>query len=180
MTFLNSHRGAVLITVLVVILSIGFGAHRSLTAVRTHIADVFTDGVAGDGHSIASDLKARADVCANLSSVAQHYLGSDSEQITNLDQARTTLLDDLTDAAADQNVTNAANAVFDALDGCDLSEKDAKYVDGFRSELTSRAFSIAHDGYNTMAVQFNKVTLGAFPASLLRHMIFVSELPLYQ
>lgn len=180
MTFLKSYRGAVLVTVLVVLLSVGFGAHRSLSAVRTQIAAVFTEGVAGDGHSIASDLQVRADVCANLSSVAAQYLGADSKPVADLDQARADLLSDLTDADANRRLTDAADAVFDALDGVSLSEKDANYVDGFRSELSSRAFSISHDGYNTMAGQFNDVTLGTFPASLLRNVVFVPDLPLYQ
>ena len=74
MAFLKSRRGAVVVTVLVILFSVVFGAHRSLTSLRSDALEVFETGAYGDGHSVKGDLEARRATCANLYTVASRYL----------------------------------------------------------------------------------------------------------
>ena len=59
MRFLKSHRGAMVVAVLVIALSAVFGAHRSLTAVRGDIAKSFSAGADNSGHSVSQDIVQR-------------------------------------------------------------------------------------------------------------------------
>ena len=68
-----------------------------------------------------------------------------------------------------------AEAVMAKLDGCGLSERDAVYVRGFRTDLAARADTIARDPYNQQAENFNEKVLGAFPANLLSRITFVRK-----
>ena len=84
MAFLKSRRGAVVVTVLVILFSVVFGAHRSLTSLRSDALEVFETGAYGDGHSVKGDLEARRATCANLYTVASRYLPADNANLTDL------------------------------------------------------------------------------------------------
>ncbi len=168
MEFLKSRKGAALITAVVVVFSVLFGSARSLNQVREEAMQVFEQGVSGD-------LEARQSVCANLYTVAQRYLDPGTMgdfprllgELEHGDLWRSTELD------------SSARLLIVQLQSMDLTEQDAKYLAGFRQELDSRAFSIAHDPYTAMAQEFNTVTLTAFPANILHTLTGVDPLPVY-
>ncbi len=178
MQFLKSYRGAALITALVILLSVVFGAHRSLTAVRSDVLQVFEMGAYGDGHSVKGDLNARRAVCANLYTVAQRYLPE--AELDELGRSLEETDQEAPSASAYENLDSAAHLVIEELEAVSLSEQDAKYVSGFQAELTSRTLTIAKDPYHQRALEFNNDTLGAFPANLLKHVAFVEALPIYR
>ena len=84
MAFLKSRRGAVVVTVLVILFSVVFGAHRSLPSLRRDAREVFETGAYGDGHSVKGALEARRATCANLYTVASRYLPADNANLTDL------------------------------------------------------------------------------------------------
>ena len=180
MAFLKSRRGAVVVTVLVILFSVVFGAHRSLTSLRSDALEVFETGAYGDGHSVKGDLEARRATCDNLYTVASRYLPADNANLTDLKSNLDALSADVTDPFAQADLAVVAELVLDTLADEALSEQDAKYVSGFTAELQSRTLSIAKDPYNAQALDFNNHVLGTFPANLLRHVAFVSPLPTYR
>ena len=179
MAFFKSHRGAMAVAVVVIALSVLFGFHRSATAARADVEAQFYTGVDGSGYSIANDLEDCLGITANLATVAGRYL--DAGALTELEQGREALsasLDrgDISDAhAAYRQLTGAADGVLLALEGCALTQQDADYVQGFRTDLAARADTIARDPYNQTAEEFNSKKLGVFPAVLLRQITFVRE-----
>lgn len=180
MSFFKSHRGAVVVAVLVIAFSVLFGAHRSLVSVRGDVLTVYELGANADGHSVSADLDVRASTCANLYKVAAKYLDEESAEMQALKAAYTLAQSEGADRrSADQALDAAAQAVYVAMSGQPVTEQDTQYVSGFLSELSSRAFSIANDPYNAMAFSFNHDVLGSFPANLLRYAVFVEPLPVF-
>ncbi len=174
MKFLKSHGGAIVITVLVVVLSVVFGFHRSATAARADVEAAFYQGVDGSGYSIAADLTTRRNVCSNLAAVGARYMGEGELS------ALTSALSDprwqggpAAQYDANLDLGAAAEAVLLALEDAGLSGQDAKYVQGFRADLDAKADTISRDGYNALVDAFNTKVLGVFPANFLRHIAFV-------
>lgn len=156
MSLLRSTKGATAVTAAVILLACLLGPVRSVGAIRADAWQVYLSGQYGDGHSVMADLEARRATCANLYTVAQRYLDSGSPHMTTLaaclDQQPVELY-------APPGLPEAAQDVLADLDRAPLSDQDAKYVSGFRQELESRAFSIAHDPYTEAAHRFNEETL---------------------
>lgn len=183
MAVFKSHRGAVVIAVAVIALSVLFGFHRSATAARAEVEALFYTGAGGSGASIQTDLEDCLGVTANLLTVAGRYL--DAGELEALEGSRRELeasLDSATHyysignaAGAYRRLTQRAEAVMTALEEQPLSEKDAGYVRGFRADLDARADTIRRDPYNQEADRFNQQVLGIFPANLLKHIAFVRE-----
>lgn len=176
MNFFKSYTGAMTVMVVVIVLSILGGSHRSLTAERNKVEALFYSGTDGSGYSIQTDLDERCAIAANLLTVAGRYLGKDdtadvSAFIRQLERA---------DSPPEkyewnQALGEAAETLLTKLEGCALSEKDAQYVRGFRTDLNARADTIARDGYNGLADQFNTQVLGSFPANILSKLTFVRQ-----
>lgn len=169
MKFLKSYTGAMVVLAAVILLSIPLGSHRSLVAER--------DKVEAQFDLIAGDLQDCLDITANLGTVAGRYL--DYEELLGLLDSRVALEDGLglwnipAARAAYEDLTAEAEEVFSALEGQALTEKDAKYVQGFRTDLAAEADTIARDSYNDLADDYNARVLGSFPASLLGRLTFV-------
>lgn len=181
MKFFKSYTGGMVVLAIAIVLSILGGSHRSLAAERSRVEAAFYSGADGSGYSIAADLADCLDISANLLTVAGRYLdGADLEQLRGSWNQLEAALDKRTHYysignAYDgyQRLAEAAEAVLDALDGEDLTERDARYVQGFRTDLAARADTIARDGYNDQADAFNQRVLGRFPANLLGRITFV-------
>ena len=181
MKFLKSRGGAALVTALVVLCCAVFGMGRSLNAVRDHVWNILIEGPNGDGHSVLQDMEVRRNTASNLYTVAARYLDESSEEMRYLKAVPSLSAAASRDVfGVDRAVTAATDAVFQELEHVGLSEKDAKYVSGFRAELDSRAGAIARDPYFDQAIRFNTETLAAFPASLARTLKMVEPLPVYQ
>lgn len=173
MTFFKSRKGAAAVLAVAVIGSTIFGAHRSLTAVAA--------GVQAQGTQVEQDLQSRAGIGANLYTVAGRYLDSSDADLTALDSALTVLFGNVTDQKAQDAMLAALDRVMEKLEWAeDLSEKDRGYLSGFQTQLDSIAFTISHAPYTVAAAEFNNETLGTFPASLLKTVAGVDELPVYR
>ncbi|MEA4955783.1 MAG: hypothetical protein VB096_09795 [Pseudoflavonifractor sp.] len=173
MRFLKSRQGAAVVLAVVVIGSTIFGAHRSLTAVAADVR--------ARGSHVQQDLQSRAGVGANLYTVAGRYLDSSDADLNALSSALTALSGNVTDQSAQDALLTTLNPVMEKLGKAeDLSEKDRGYLSGFQTQLDSIAFTISHDPYTAAAVEFNNKTLSTFPASLLKTVAGVNELPVYR
>ena len=166
MKFFKSYTGAMVVLAVVVLLSVLLGSHRSLTAERSKVEEQFAP--------IAGDLEDCLGITANLLSVAGRYLPE--EELAGLEESRTALAAWERGAGgyeAYRELLTRAEEVFLRLEDCALSEKDKDYVKGFRTDLAAEADTIARDGYNAAAEDFNNRVLGAFPANILGRLTFV-------
>ena len=183
MKFLKSYTGAMVVLATVIVVSVLFGSHRSLTAERAKVEAMFYSGTDGSGYSIATDLDDCLGITANVITVAERYLdagdlealeGSRRELEASLD-AGTAYYSIGNACAAYQRLAERAELVLTALEDCALSEQDARYVMGFRDELAAKADTISRDHYNEQVDIFNGYDLGRFPANVLGRITFVRE-----
>lgn len=172
MNFFKSYTGGLVVLAAAVALSVLLGSHRSLVGERAKVEAQFT--------SIAGDLQDCLDITANVLAVGERYLEED--ELAGLEGSRNTLSDwhgISSGYTAYTRLQEEASAVLDALETSGLTDKDRQYVQGFRADLAAEADTIARDGYNAAAEQFNRKVLGAFPANILSRLTFVAEAELF-
>ena len=172
MKFLKTHTGAMVVLAVVIVLSTLLGSHRSLVQARAAVEAQFAP--------IAGDLQDCVDITANLLTVAGRYL--DQGELTDLTASREALAGStgISDACtAYQRLLGDAETVFLKLEDASLTERDADYVQGFRTDLASEQDTISRDGYNDAAEEFNRKVLGAFPANILSKLTFVGSAELF-
>ena len=90
--WLRDRKVAIVITIIVMICSTGFGVHRSLEDKGEYAEWVFYHGSFGDGGGIQDELDTRAGLASNLLVVAGRYLDSEDEAVQRLKEARETLV----------------------------------------------------------------------------------------
>ena len=172
MKFLKSYTGGLVVLAVVIVLSVLLGSHRSLVSERDKVEAQFAP--------IAGDLQDCLDITANVLTVGERYL--EESQMAALEGSRNMLSDwhGISNGyTAYTRLQEEAAAVLDALEECDLTDKDREYIQGFRTDLASEADTIARDGYNAAAEQFNSKVLGAFPANILSKLTFVADAELF-
>lgn len=172
MKFLKSYTGGLVVLAVVIVLSVLLGSHRSLVSERDKVEAQFAP--------IAGDLQDCLDITANVLTVGERYL--EENDLAALEGSRNMLSDwhGISNGyTAYTRLQTEAAAVLDRLEDCDLTDKDRQYVRGFRTDLASEADTIARDGYNDAAEQFNRNVLGAFPASILSRLTFVAPAQLF-
>ena len=172
MKFLKSYTGGMVVLAVVIVLSVLLGSHRSLVSERGKVEEQFAP--------IAGDLQDCLDITANVLTVGERYL--EESQLAALEGSRNMLSDwhGISNGyTAYTRLQEEAAAVLDALEKCDLTDKDREYIQGFRTDLASEADTIARDGYNAAAEQFNSKVLGAFPANILSKLTFVAPAELF-
>ena len=172
MKFLKSYTGGMVVLAVVIVLSVLLGSHRSLTAERSKVEAQFAP--------IAGDLQDCLDITANLLTVGERYL--EEGDLAALEGSRNMLSDwhGISNGyTAYTKLQEEADSVLDALEACELTDKDRQYVQGFRTDLAAEGDTIARDGYNQAAEEFNQKVLGAFPANLLGKLTFVSPAELF-
>lgn len=172
MKFLKSYTGGMVGLAVVIVLSVLLGSHRSLVSERGKVEEQFAP--------IAGDLQDCLDITANVLTVGERYL--EESQLAALEGSRNMLSDwhGISNGyTAYTRLQEEAAAVLDALEECDLTDKDREYIQGFRTDLASEADTIARDGYNAAAEQFNSKVLGAFPANILSKLTFVAPAELF-
>ena len=173
MKFLKTHTGAMVVLAVVIVLSTLLGSHRSLVQARAQVEAQFAP--------IAGDLQDCVDITANLLTVAGRYL--DQGELTDLTAGREALAGStgISDACtAYQRLLGDAETVFLKLEDESLTERDADYVRGFRTDLASEQDTISRDGYNAAAEDFNTRVLGGFPAGILGTLTFVQPAEIFQ
>ena len=172
MKFFKSYTGGLVVLAVVIVLSVLLGSHRSLVSERAKVEAQFA--------SIAGDLQDCLDITANVLTVGGRYLEED--ELAGLEGSRNMLSDwhgISSGYTAYTRLQEEASAVLDALETCALTDKDRQYVQGFRTDLAAEADTIARDGYNAAAEQFNRKVLGAFPANILSRLTFVAGAELF-
>jgi len=182
----KTRRGAAIVLAAAVLFGVWFGSGRSLNGLRGDAVALFERGEDGDGVGVKSDLEYRRTVCINLYTVACRYLDPEEAAMQYLDGA-IHMADpdgdrhgDLLPASVYIRMDEKAEGLLDALAGEQVSEKDDQYLTGFAAELESIRGVIRHDPYTAAAQEFNEEVLTAFPASFLRVLTGVEELPVYQ
>jgi hypothetical protein len=178
MDAINNTRLAALITVILIILSVFFGANRSLSALSAKAEKVFYDGEFGDGLSIQNDLNERINLSYNLVTVAKKYMDSDSSEIQAVLNARNNLFEAETTSQkswANLSLTEAVTDLYNKMGQLDLSDTDEKYRNSIFESMKSRNDTISHDKYNQFADDFNK-QISVYPAKFLAQITGVKEL----
>ena len=192
--FLTSRTGAIIITVVIILLSTYFGAYRSLTVKVGEISDGFNEGVyytdeSGNSYqhkSIRSQLINRSEASINLVSVADTFEDAkeDAEVLREAyNKLRNLLYNDGTPAelcAANKELTVAFNALHSVLAGEALDTKDAKRIADYKQEMDGAAGEIETSGYNESVREFNRSTLSVFPTNILKSICFVDAPELFE
>lgn len=168
---LKNRTVAIAITVVVIVLSILGGSHRSLLA-AAHSAERHFD-------EIQRDLDMRIGLASNLQVVAQRYLSPQEDALVELQNA----IDALSDAQnanekakANQNLTAATERMDLVLQQEALQETDNRYRVQIRTDLASYNQIIGHSKYNEKVEKYNTEVLGRFPANVLAQLTGVPEL----
>lgn len=175
----RDRKVAVIITVIIMVLSTGYGAHRSLLQKAETVETIFYYGENGDGVCIQSDLDTRLGLASNLLIVAGRYLSEDDEAMERLTAARTALATAKTieeKYRANEELTLAADYMDQVLQACVLTPSDNRYRAGIRTDMDAVNQIIGHDGYNDAANAYNRDVLGVFPANVLKEIVMVDEL----
>ena len=177
--WLRDRKVAIVITIIIMILSTGFGAHRSLENRGEYAEWVFYHGSYGDGGGIQSELDTRAGLASNLLIVAGRYLDDEDEAVQRLKNAREALVqaENIGEKyIANEELSQAADNLAQVLNACSLTENDRRYQRGIIVEMESANEIIGHDEYNTLANAYNRNVLGSFPANILKEIVGVEEL----
>lgn len=168
---LENRTVAICITVVVILLSILGGSHRSLLAAAYSAERYFDD--------IQRDLDTRIGLASNLQVVATRYLTSDDDALLELEAAIDVLSDAKTaneKAKANQNLTAATERMDLTLQNIQLSTTDERYRIQIRTDLASYNQIIGHSKYNDKVDSYNTEVLGSFPANILAQLTGVPKL----
>ena len=168
---LKNRNVAIVITVIVIVLSILGGSHRSLLAAAYSAGRYFDD--------IQRDLDTRIGLASNLQVVAERYLYIGEDALVELDTAITNLRDAQTaneKAIANQQMTAATERMDIVLQNENLSVPDERYRIQIRTDLASYNQIIGHSKYNEKVDQYNAEVLGKFPANILAQLTGVPKL----
>ena len=168
---LKNRNVAIVITVIVIVLSILGGSHRSLLAAAYSAERHFDD--------IQRDLDTRIGLASNLQVVAERYLYIGEDALVELDTAITNLRDAQTaneKAIANQQLTAATERMDIVLQNEKLSVTDERYRIQIRTDLASYNQIIGHSKYNEKVDQYNAEVLGKFPANILAQLTGVPKL----
>ena len=168
---LKNRNVAIVITVIVIVLSILGGSHRSLLAAAYSAERHFDD--------IQRDLDTRIGLASNLQVVAERYLYIGEDALVELDTAITNLRDAQTaneKAIANQQLTAATERMDIVLQNENLSVTDERYRIQIRTDLASYNQIIGHSKYNEKVDQYNADVLGKFPANILAQLTGVPKL----
>ena len=175
---------AVLAAVMVVFTLLG--VRLSLDRLSGDVEDAFYEGAYDDGSSYVSValsdlLNNRVNYSTGLVTVAYNY-GIDTGDLLS---AR----NDLIDALDGRDISAAFNAntrlesawthVYAALEGADMTERDAENARAYAEDLSGAQSAVSVNPYNEKVEEFYTRTLSAFPVGVLRHAVFFTGGPEY-
>jgi len=195
--FFQKRSTASLIAAVVVILSVLFGAHRSLGDAVGSVSDTFYNGVydtAGNyiRRSVYSQLEKRRDTAMSMISLADVYGESDAVAAAreSLRQARATLAVNMDAGAGPKTLygdnlalQRAADDLYAVLHGA-ISQasatEDLILLENHYATLGNAARLIEESGYNEAVRAFQHSVLSVFPANVLRAVTFVTPPELFE
>ena len=178
--FFGERKTAWAVTVFLIIVSFLGGGAKSLNRMKSVSEKVFYEGVSGDGLGIQRELDRRIEYARNFISVANRYI-PDEPAVKQLADAADALAGSKTvkeKSDNNQKLTAAASALYERLGSAGISERDAGFRESIFADIKARNNIILNDGYNREARDFN-AKLAVFPASALRALRVVSELPVF-
>lgn len=183
MSLLKKRPIAILIMIAAILLGTLIGCWRSLTAEKQKVEDCFYSGSLGDGYSIQSDLEYINATAGNLKTVALRYLAADSPAITELNSARSALIEAETvkeKYIASISLYEAVTNLHGALDPgeLDMNSTDERFRSSLYDDISSAMQRISHNEYNDAARAFNSA-LGGFPAALISGLIGLQPAQLF-
>ncbi len=185
--FLSSRGGAAVFCAVIMVLSIYFGAYKSLGTAARAVQDSFSTGVEYKDNgktyvheSIRSQLINRAEACTSMVSYT-HNFEEVSEQNSSLRSAVNNLKDLLYNkgtpsqlCSADKALDSAFSALVAALDGIEFDSADTRNIEDVISEMNGTAEVIKKSGYNEYVYDFNNRVLSVFPANFLKKICFIA------
>ena len=166
---LKNRNVAVGITAVIMILAVILGSGRSMDAAAYKVERYFIEG--SGGYSIQRDLDARTGLAKNLLVIAERNLYSGDEAVIELQGAisQMEMAETVQEkAAANQQLTAAAERMLLILEEQPLYQGDYKYCRQIRAELAAYSQAISQDPYNELATEYNEEVLGSFPANVLK------------
>ena len=183
MAFFKSKKTAIAVCILLVLIAVVFGSHRSLNALRAEAVALYTNGDE-NGLSILANLNSiQAYAAALLKAAAPYYDGTDTA-FAAVKAAHTRLTD-----ALGKDVTAQRQALTELLNACTALQLDytgsstipadaAKAMTRSINDIVSMKDQIRHSGYNSAASKFNAV-LDTFPAGPLGKLTGIRALPVF-
>jgi len=177
---LYNRKIARIVTAVLIVASFLGGGVKSINRLKTSATDIFYNGATGDGFGIERDIGHKIEFTFNMITVASRYIPDDNA-VKQLESARSDLINSKSIADKSKNnlrLNESATALYDRLGQENLSESDAKYRENIYTDIKARNNMIMNDGYNKEAREFNR-KLDVFPASLIKSLRLVSELPLF-
>lgn len=183
MKTLKNYKVAWLITAAILVLSLCFGAVRSVRAEASKVERMFTEGVDGSGYGIAGDLEERADYAQRLTKIAGKYSGAEQETeavqeaVVALSAAKTPS----EKYRADKELESAVVALDLAMQDLNLSEQDEAYRSETVTGFESPGYKIDKEAvrYNEAVQTYKEKVLGGFVANLVGILVSLPEVEAY-
>lgn len=181
MAFFKNKKAAAAVCLLLVLIAVLFGSHRSLNALRTEALELYTNGDE-TGLSILANLNSIQEYTAVLLKNAAAQYDADDEAFVAVKTAHGQLT-----AALGQDAAAQRQALSELITACtalqlDYTGKDTVPADAAKAmtrsinDIVSMKDQMRHSGYNAAAAEFNAV-LETFPAGLLGRLTGVRTLP---
>ncbi len=162
---------AAAVMVIAILVSFVGGMMKTVITEKHKVNDAFILGCSGDGNSIQNDLGEIINYTHNFRGIAIKYLGSDHSLIKDMTDKAEVLssADSISDkASALDSLYLTISEVWRMLqDSTEMSETDIKSCKIAFYDIDDRCSKISHDGYNTLANEYNKM-LNGFPVMLLK------------
>ena len=183
MKTLKNDKVAWLVAAVVVMLSLCFGAVRSVRAEASKVEQMFTEGVDGSGYGIAGDLEERADYAQRLTKIAGKYNGA-GQEIEAVQEAVVALSAAATPSEkyrADKALESAVVALDLAMQDLGLSEQDEAYRSETMAGFESPGYKIDKEAvrYNEAVQTYRETVLGGFVANLVGALVSLPEVEAY-
>lgn len=158
------------------------GMMKTVVSAKHNVEDAFVLGCNADGNSIQGDLGEIVNYTHNFRGIAVKYLGSDHRLIVDMTEKAEALsaADSVSGkAAALDSLYLTVSEVWRMLqDSEELSDTDIKSCKIAFYDIDDRCNKISHDGYNTLANEYNKM-LDSFPVMLLKTLGLVETAELF-
>lgn len=155
-----------------------------VNTVRRELAQVqqlFSQGQAGDGVGVSSDLDTQADCAANLAVIGAKY--APAEELAGQARQAAAGVHQQTEILPKSQAAQAAGELFDALDDClsqlELAEQDAAYCQSLRAQMSAARDTASRDPYNQAAQDYNEMAQ-QFPARLAAGLLQAPQLPVFE
>ena len=174
MKFLKNRGAAAAISIVLMVVSLFIGVHKSAQNASDKIEKLFYDGTNSAGSentvSIYDQLTKRADAALGIVTIASNY-DSVSEAAEEVRNARNSLLDaeSISDMfVKNQSLERSTQQLVTLYRQLELDERDSDGLDKYCQRFDGAQTLIEQNTYNDKVTEFNKSVLNAFPLSVLK------------